>query len=251
MNAPSTAVSLQSADGYGYRDLAHHPATAAARVVVHLLRSRLTFGSVLDVGCGVGLWLREYQAQGTADVFGLDGPWVPQENLTIPADKFRTHDLTTPFRLGRQFDLVMCLEVAEHLPAASADVLLDSLAAHGGQILFSAAIPGQGGFQHVNEQLQDYWIERFRGRGFTAYDVIRPLVWNHPVVPYYYAQNALVFSRTPLPFPTEFIPSPIHPEIFRRKSDPRNYSLKAILRHLPFYLSRLLKSAKRADTDPK
>jgi len=250
MKAASPGRSLQSADGYGYRDLAHHPAIAAARVVVELLRSRLIFRSVLDVGCGVGLWLREYCTQGVEDVFGLDGPWVPKENLAIPAENFLTHDLTMPFQLGRQFDLVMCLEVAEHLPAASADVLLPGMAAHGGQIFFSAAIPGQGGFQHVNEQLQDYWIERFRAREFTAYDVIRPLIWNHPNVPYYYAQNALVFSRTPLPFPTEFIPSPIHPEIFRRRSDPRNYSLKAILKHAPFYLRRLLKSGKRAETDP-
>jgi SAM-dependent methyltransferase len=240
----TNVVSLQSADGYGYRDLAHHPATAAARVVVKLLRERLSFSSVLDVGCGVGLWLNEYRTQGIEDVFGLDGPWVPQENLAIPRDRFRTHDLTQRFQLGRRFDLVMCLEVAEHLPAESADTLLDSLAAHGDLILFSAAIPGQGGFQHVNEQLQDYWIERFRRRGFTAYDVIRPVVWNHPEVPYYYAQNALVFSRKPLPFPTEFIPSPIHPEIFLRRNDPKNYSLRAILKNFPFYLRRFFRAGK-------
>jgi len=245
MSDASLVVSRQSADGYGYLDVAHHPPTAAARVVVRLLRSRLAFGSLLDVGCGVGLWIREYQAQGVSDVFGIDGPWVPRKNLVISPEQFRSHDLTTPFRLGRTFDLVMCLEVAEHLPAGSADVLLDSLVAHGGLILFSAAIPGQGGFEHVNEQLQDYWIERFRARGFTAYDALRPAIWNHPEVPYYYAQNALVFSRIPLPFPTEFISTPIHPELYRRRSDPKGYSLRAILRHLPFYQSRTVLAKKR------
>jgi SAM-dependent methyltransferase len=242
-------LSVQSADGYGYNDIAHHPAAAAARVVVQLLRSRLTFTSVLDVGCGVGLWLSEYQTQGIADIYGLDGPWVPQDNLVIPADKIRNHDLTTPFKLDRQFDLVMCLEVAEHLPESAADGLLDSLTAHGGLILFSAAIPGQGGFQHVNEQFQDYWIKRFAARGFTAYDLLRPLIWNHPAVPYYYAQNALIFSRQPLPFPTEFMPNPVHPELYRRKCDPRNYSIKTIILHLPYYVIRYWRKSKISSLD--
>jgi SAM-dependent methyltransferase len=240
----------QSAAGYGYDAVAAHPAAAAARVVVALLRQRLTFGSVLDVGCGVGLWLREFQAQGVADVMGLDGAWVPSGNLVIPSLLFRVHDLTKSFRLQREFDLVVCLEVAEHLRADAGEVLIDSLVAHGSLILFSAAVPGQGGFLHVNEQPQDYWIERFRRRGFIAYDVLRPALWNHPQVPYYYAQNALVFARDPLPYPTEFIPTPIHPELHRRRTDPRTYPLGPVVRLLPHYARRVwLRLCRRGGND--
>jgi 2-polyprenyl-3-methyl-5-hydroxy-6-metoxy-1,4-benzoquinol methylase len=240
----SNVVSQQSADGYGYRDLKSHPALKAAQVVVELLRGKFNFNSVLDVGCGVGLWLKAYESQGISDIMGLDGVWVPQENIVVTKDKFKTHDLTTPFSLGRKFDLVMCLEVAEHLPEVSADILLDSLVAHGDLIMFSAAIPGQGGFCHVNEQYQEYWIARFKNRGFTAYDAIRPLIWNHPSVPYYYGQNTLIFSIKPLNSPLEFVANIIHPELYARKCDPRNYSIRKIVNSLPFYLSRLLRFMK-------
>jgi SAM-dependent methyltransferase len=244
-----TQIPSQSQEGYGYDDPSGHPAIQAARVVVRLLQERLKFTSVLDVGCGVGLWLREFVAVGVTDIQGVDGAWVPRERLAIPHQAFRAHDLSQPVRFGREFDLVLSLEVAEHIPAEASDRFLDTLVAHGPTVVFSAAIPGQGGFQHVNEQVQDYWIERFRARGYVAYDVIRPLIWNDPAVPYYYAQNMLVFSRTPLPFPTEFIPTPIHPELFRRRSDPKNYSLRAILRHLPSYVRRLRQTVKRPGPD--
>ncbi len=100
-------------------------------------------------------------------------------------------------------------------------------------MLFSAAIPCQGGFDHINEQPQDYWIEKFKKRGFTAYDPIRPSVWSNPEVPYYYAQNIILFSRRPLPFPTHFISTAIHPELFRRRTDPRTYALPVMARHFP------------------
>lgn len=238
----SSVVSQQSADGYGYRNLEIHPAKKAATVVVGLLRGLFSINSVLDVGCGVGLWLKAYETQGISDILGIDGMWVPKENLVIGKDKFKTHDLTAPFSLGRKFDLVMCIEVAEHLRETAADTLVDSLAAHGDLIMFSAAIPGQGGFCHVNEQFQDYWIARFRARGFVAYDPIRPQIWKHPDVPYYYGQNIIIFSRKKLELEENFIANIIHPELYLRRSNPKNYSLKSIVKNIPFYVKRQWRS---------
>ena len=226
------------ARGYGYADPAEHPARDAAQIIVPLLRERLGFQSVLDVGCGVGIWLMEFQNQGAIEILGLDGEWVPKDKLLIPENAFRVHNFKTPIRLERKFDLVLSLEVAEHIPEKFANDFVESLTAHGDTIVFSAAVPGQGGFQHVNEQLQDHWITRFGKLGFRAYDVIRPAIWSNPRVPFYYAQNILVFSRRPLPFPTEFITSPIHPELFGRRTDPRNYSLRAVIRNFPSYVAR-------------
>lgn len=234
----SASALRETAAGFSYDGAGPHPTASAARAVVRLLQTRLTYASVLDVGCGIGVWLREFLAQGATEAAGLDGPWVPSERLVIPPSNFRVHDLGMPFRLGRRFELIVCLEVAEHLPAAAAETLLDSLAAHGDQIVFSAAVPGQGGFRHINEQWQEYWIERFRQRGFVAYDVLRAALWHHPDVPYYYAQNILVYSRRPLPYPDEFVPSPIHPELLRRRTDPRHYPLGPIVRLLPHYAGR-------------
>ena len=233
------------AAGYGYADTSAHPAGIAAKVIVPLIRKRLAFSSVLDVGCGVGFWLAEFKNCGATEIFGIDGDWVPTHRLVIPQDNFRVHDLTHPVDIGRQFDLVLSLEVAEHIPEACADGFVESLARHGDTVIFSAAIPGQGGFDHVNEQPQDYWIKKFEKLAFTAYDAIRPLIWPDETVPYYYAQNIIVFSRRQLSFPTEFITTPIHPELFRRRTDPRNYSLSVMARHFPHYAARLFKGLLR------
>jgi 2-polyprenyl-3-methyl-5-hydroxy-6-metoxy-1,4-benzoquinol methylase len=65
--------------------------------------------------------------------------------------------LIQPLDLEKEFDLVVSLEVAEHLPASAADQFVNTLVKHGKKILFSAAIPGQGGQDHLNEQWPDYW----------------------------------------------------------------------------------------------
>ena len=88
---------------------------------------------------------------------GVDGPYVDRCKLLIDAGDFHAADLAAPIDLGRQFDLVQSLEVAEHLPAAKAEQFVETLTAHGSRILFSAAVPGQGGENHINEQLPDYW----------------------------------------------------------------------------------------------
>ena len=237
----SAATEQELANGYGYVDPTSHPARRAAEIIVPLIRKNLGFSSVLDIGCGVGIWLAEFKNQGATEIFGIDGHWVPTEKLVIPRNSFQVHDLKTPIRIGRRFDLVVSLEVAEHIPSICADSFVESLCLHGDTIVFSAAIPDQGGFDHVNEQPQDYWIKKFEKLGLTAYEVIRPLIWSDDRVPYYYAQNILVFSRRPLPFPTEFITTPIHPELFRRRTDPRSYSLSIMLRHVPLYAARLFR----------
>jgi 2-polyprenyl-3-methyl-5-hydroxy-6-metoxy-1,4-benzoquinol methylase len=75
--------------------------------------------TVIDVGCGVGTWLAVLAENGVADVWGIDGDYVDRALLEIPEERFLPHDLTKPVRLERRFDLVLCLEVAEHLPADS------------------------------------------------------------------------------------------------------------------------------------
>jgi SAM-dependent methyltransferase len=129
----------------------------SARTVVPIVMELLKPGSVVDVGCGRGTWLSVFAEHGIADVVGVDGDYVDRRTLLIPPDRFVAHDLTTPLRLHRTFDLVVSLEVAEHLPVACAGEFVASLTSLGSAVLFSAAVPGQGGTHHVNERWQDYW----------------------------------------------------------------------------------------------
>jgi SAM-dependent methyltransferase len=168
-------------------------AGASASVIVPLLLQLIDVRRVVDVGCGTGEWLRAFMECGVKDVLGVDGEWVASAELKIPPPRFARHDLRTPLRLGETFDLVVSLETAEHLPEAVAGTFVESLTGLGPVVLFSGAIPFQGGTGHVNEQWPDYWAAHFRRHGYVAVDCLRRQIWNNQAVAWYYAQNLLLF----------------------------------------------------------
>ena len=167
----------------------------SATQIVPLILELLKPSSVVDIGCGSGEWLSVFDRHGVEDILGVDGNYVDRNSLAISSDKFLPLDLTQPFTINRKFDLVVSLEVAEHLPVESAENFIDSLTKLGSVVLFSAAIPFQGGTHHVNEQWQTYWIELFSNKNYQVIDCVRPLVWQNPNVEYWYAQNTFVFVR--------------------------------------------------------
>ena len=170
-------------------------AKLAARLVTPILLDLTPVTSVLDVGCGVGSWLAVMSDSGVSDVMGIDGDLVPEELLQIPAQFVQHKDLSRPFDLGRRFDLVISIEVAEHLPQSSADLFIQSISAHTDLVAFSAAVPGQGGTGHVNEQWPSYWASRFEAEGFKTLDIIRPRIWDKSGDVFIIAQNLLVYAR--------------------------------------------------------
>ena len=153
-----------------------------------------TIRSVVDLGCGDGTWLSVFHRAGVEEVQGYDGDHIDRSMLRIPAERFETADLSKPFRLSRRYDLACSLEVGEHLPQASADDLVSALVAAAPVVLFSAAIPRQGGCGHVNEQWQDWWAAKFATRGYVAIDLVRPLVWGDPEVAPWFQQNTIVYG---------------------------------------------------------
>lgn len=172
-----------SHDFYDYIDAGSR---RSARTVAGLLLPEMKINSLLDIGAGHGAWAAEWLAAGVNDVLAVDGDYVARDQLAIPATNFMAHDLATPLDLKRRFDLVQTLEVAEHLPYAKADLFVGNLIAHGDVILFSAAVPHQGGEHHVNEQPPEYWREKFAARGYAAFDFVRPgLVDKDGVMPWY------------------------------------------------------------------
>jgi SAM-dependent methyltransferase len=172
-------------------------ARSAGRIVPALI-DMVHPASVVDVGCGGGAWAAEFLEHGVSRVIGIDGDYANSSVLAIPRDSFVAADLRGPFHevLGDvRFDLAVSLEVAEHLPETVAGSFVNSLCALSDTILFSAAVPGQGGREHVNEQWPSYWAAQFRRRGYQAIDVIRPKFWDDAEVAIWYRQNTLLFSR--------------------------------------------------------
>ena len=165
----------------------------SAEVIASFVRDVVRPTSIIDLGCGTGSWLAAF---GVDDSLGVDGDWVSRSQLEFPEEHFRTHDLTRPLVLDRTFDLALSVEVGEHLPAEAADVLVESLSRLAPVILFSAAIPYQGGTGHVNPQWPAYWADRFRSREYVPCDVIRPRFWCHPEVRFAHAQNLILYVRS-------------------------------------------------------
>jgi SAM-dependent methyltransferase len=168
-------------------------ALRSAREIVPVIMELAKPNSVIDVGCGTGCWLEVFHEHGVTDFLGVDGSYVDRSMLEIPEERFLSFDLSRPLKLDRRFDLVVSLEVAEHLPPESADIFVESLTQLGPVILFSAAIPLQRGTGHLNEQWPEYWVERFECRNFAVADAVRRRIWNNARIEWWYVQNALVF----------------------------------------------------------
>lgn len=176
-----------------YRFLASF-AVRSAEQIVPLLTAVLPIDSVADFGCGQGAWLSVWHKAG-AIVMGVDGPYVDRQHLMIDGDDFRAADLTQRVDLGRRFDLVQSLEVAEHLPQQWAADFIEVLTDHGPLVMFSAAVPGQGGEHHINEQSLEYWREKFRDRGYVAIDYIRPQAVENLRIQHWYRYNIVLYAE--------------------------------------------------------
>ena len=165
---------------------------ASAEVIVPRIIEKWSPRSVVDVGCGEGVWGNVLADAGT-DVLGVDGYHLQQERLQIRA--FVACDLSKSVpRLGT-FDLVICVEVAEHLPSRSAERFVTDLVNLGPRIVFSAATPGQGGTLHMNEQPHDYWISLFAGHDYSADLEFRRCFAKCEDVASWYRKNIVVFER--------------------------------------------------------
>jgi SAM-dependent methyltransferase len=202
----------------------------SAERIVPLLINLIKPKSVIDIGCGIGSWLSVFKKLGIEDIFGVDGDWVKKEMLLIPPEKSLALDLKKTFCLERQFDLAISLEVAEHLPPSAAPLFVKSLTSAAPVIFFSAAIPFQGGVNHLNEQWPDYWEQYFREQGYMVIDCIRKRIWKNNDIDYFYAQNSLVFAK-----PELFDNNPML-KIEYEKTNPEMLSLVHPRRYLSIYM---------------
>ena len=238
-------MSDSSSGGYGEAFYAYQKSgsRSSADEVVPVVYDIVRPTSVVDIGCGVGTWLAAFARAGVSESLGLDGDHVPRGELMIPLERFQPTDLSRPFDLSRTFDLAISLEVAEHLPSSSADGFIRSLTNLAPVVLFSAAVPHQGGWQHLNEQWPEYWAERFARHRFFPVDCVRERFWTSPNVRWWYAQNMILFVRDDQPLWRNYpratgpIRALVHPENYlNRVADlheaTRRRTTKEVLRRI-------------------
>lgn len=194
----------------------------AADLVLPLLIGDWRPESVIDVGCGLGTWCAAAMKLGVSDCLGLDGDYVARDELRIPTANFITHDLLQPLPTELRADLVICAEVAEHLPPERAESFVRELAGISDIVLFAVAIPYQGGTGHCNEHWLEYWRIMFADAGMDAFDPLRDQIWHDRRIPVWYRQNLVVFGRRETvarclglaPMENPLALSRVHPEMY-------------------------------------
>lgn len=181
--------------------------------------------NVIDIGCGVGEW-----GHGLARVheswqyWGIDHN-IPLEKLLVPQDRFIDLDLmqditeeNAPDMPMESFDVALCMEVAEHLPAERADFLVLLLCKLAPVVLFSAAVPHQQGVGHVNEQWQTYWAKKFMEHGFQPYQlrhILDPNWLDNEKIELWYRQNTVLYIKGE-PGEDCGVIDYVHPEMYLR-----------------------------------
>ncbi|MCG5512081.1 class I SAM-dependent methyltransferase [Ectothiorhodospira shaposhnikovii] len=175
--------------------------------------------SAVDFGCGIGRTLFFLKSFGV-DVIGIESSNAAQSSAQV---KILPLDLSEPVDLGKRFDLVISIEVAEHLPECKAALFVESLTRHASEVIFfTAAQVGQGGTGHVNCQFKEYWAAKFMSHGFRRARLfewvmkfaIYPLSWEMPWV----SNNAQIFlcSNYPIRYVLARLPVYIYEAIFWR-----------------------------------
>ena len=168
-------------------------AITSAQVILSIISSFYIPSTVLDLGCGVGAWLNVAKKIFNSKVLGVDQHNFSDMNMLILPDEYIVHNLEKPFFLKCKFDLAISLEVAEHIDGKYADIIIESLCNHSDAILFSAALPMQGGTGHINEKPCSYWAERFAQFDYSPLDCLRPQIWDNSDVEVWYKNNSILF----------------------------------------------------------
>ena len=168
----------------------------SAGKVAEIINKHVTFNSVFDIGCGMGIYLEEFHRLGK-EVLGCD---FSVDGLKLTSKQFTAFqaDATKPITLNRKFDLLICFEVAEHIQKKHSRQLDTNCTQNSDTVLFTAAPVGQGGVGHINERPNGFWIDLFVEQGFALQKELtqqmRAQMKTENVV-FWIADNLMLFNR--------------------------------------------------------
>lgn len=245
------------------REKSHQSANASICYIndIYMQYMGKNWSSVVDFGCGTGSWLAAFSYENSnAVINGFDWGEMSEHQYYISPDLIKKVDLSKEVITDRKYDICISLEVAEHLSESCADRMVGNLCEASDFIVFSAAVPGQGGKSHINEKPQSYWKEKFNKRGYLAIDSFREKAWNNERIEVWYRQNVIVYIKNDaivenmrkeaISRDIKMITDIIHPSLFYRdnqelallKKQLENHIISGVYleKHVPF-ISRIIK----------
>lgn len=179
--------------------------------------------SAIDLGCATGHWVNALEKTGI-EVLGIEGGEHAKPMLVCDPNRVMFADLREPLPIEGHYDLVLSIEVAEHIEHRFVHEYIGNMSRFSPKlIMMTAATPGQGGEFHVNEQDEHYWNELFSEIGYSRVPVVEKLIGkfvkeakneqNPPeimlnslqkhegvYIPFWMPKNLLVYSRDPAAF---------------------------------------------------
>ena len=208
---------------------------ASAKLVIPFLIEIFDPKTLLDVGTGSGAWAWTAKNHGIKSL-GIDGGYVPLKSRLLEPEEFIEEDLSAQWfekiEAYGLFDITLCLEVAEHIPSTKAQHFIAQLIKTSNVIVFSAAIPYQGGTHHVNENWIKFWDSHFEQHDFIRLDLFRSKFWNSGEINFWYRQNLFLYVKKSLSeryikYEVKLPDDIIHPDLYlwsvKRKALDSNY----------------------------
>ena len=208
-----------------YKNRTAATSSASDIILRTIAKSFSDINLVYDIGCGSGAWL-----EAADDIFkpdkliGLEGEWLPEKILKKVDNKkisIKKGNLNSDLFLSNvtECDLIICLEVLEHLQENTVKFICEKIFKKARYILFSAALPFQGGNGHITERPLSFYVELMNQNGYGCKDKLREKIWNNDKIPFWYRQNIVLFERgakNNLSFPIDIG----HPECLRLRAQP-------------------------------
>ena len=168
----------------------------SAKIILPIIFKYYKPNSVIDIGCGIGSWLKAVNEIGVNKFIGIDGNEIEEKFLLVSRKYIKIDNLETHENINNEkYDLAMSIEVAEHLHNSCSVNFIETLTSYSDVILFSAAIPYQAGEHHINCNPPQFWVDIFKKYGYDCYDFRNDLMNMWEKINPCYSQNILLFAK--------------------------------------------------------
>lgn len=188
----------------------------SATVILNQLSNYISPSSIIDWGCGSGTWCKAAIEIWNVSIIGIDQHDFDGYQMYISQSNYRKEDIRKEIWVNK-VELAICVEVIEHIDEYYEDAVIDNICSCSDTILFSGALPFQGGTGHINEKPYSYWVKKFRERGYNLDDRIRRDIWDNSDVEIWYRNNIMLLKKVKtIKIQEQYPLDIIHPDMLYR-----------------------------------